>query len=91
MRKIISVGSLNFIVLTAQGGQAQATAFRVVIMEGEGAPNNVETRAARELAVRILDRDGRPVAGATVEFDGPTGPANRLGTALRTSPRQSMA
>jgi len=78
MRKIILVVLLNFIGLAAQGAQAQATAFRVVVVEGEGALNNVETRAARELAVRVLDSAGRPVAGATVEFDGPGNGAGEL-------------
>jgi len=78
MRKIILVVLLTFIGLAAQGAQAQATAFRVVVVEGEGALNNVETRAARELAVRVLDSAGRPVAGATVEFDGPGSGAGEL-------------
>ncbi len=75
MREITLVVLLNFIALAAHGGQAQATVFRVVVVQGESALNNVETRAARELAVRVLDSAGRPVPGATVEFDAPgTGP-----------------
>jgi hypothetical protein len=77
MRQIILVVLLNFVALTAHGGQAQATAFRVVIVEGQGALNNIETRAARDLAVRVLDA-GRPVAGATVEFNGPGSGAGEL-------------
>ena len=78
MRKITLVVLLNFIALTAHGGQAQATAFRVVIVQGEGALNNVDTRSARELVVRVLDSAGRPLAGATVEFDGPANGAGEL-------------
>jgi hypothetical protein len=78
MRQIILVVLLNFIALTAHGGQAQATAFRVVIVEGQGALNNIETRAARELAVRVLDSAGGPVAGATVEFNGSGNGAGEL-------------
>jgi len=78
MRQITLVVLLNFIALTARGGQAQASAFRVVIVEGEGALNNIETRAAQELAVRVLDSAGRPVAGATVEFDGSGNGAGQL-------------
>ena len=78
MRKIILVILLNFIALAAHGGQAQATAFRVVIVEGQGGLNNIETRAASDLAVRILDPEGRPVAGATVQFDAPSTGAGEL-------------
>jgi hypothetical protein len=78
MRQIILVILLNFIALAAQGGQAQATGFRVVIIEGQGSLNNIETRAASDLVIRILDRDGRPVAGATVQFDAPSAGAGEL-------------
>jgi hypothetical protein len=71
MRKIALVALLNFIALTAGGKQPQTAAFHIVIVEGEGALNNAQSPATHDLAVRVLDSGGKPVAGASVEFDAP--------------------
>lgn len=51
--------------------------LNIVIVEGEGAVNNIRQRVAREPIVRVEDENRRPVAGATVVFllpgDGPGG------------------
>jgi hypothetical protein len=39
-----------------------------VIVEGEGAINNIRQRTAREPIVEVQDENNRPVAGATVVF-----------------------
>jgi hypothetical protein len=52
--------------------QPQASGLRVVIVEGQGAINNVRTKSARDPVVRVEDEAGRPVAGATVTFIAPT-------------------
>jgi len=53
------------------------TLLSIVIVEGEGAVNNVRQRTAREPIVRIEDQNRKPVAGATVVFllpnDGASG------------------
>jgi hypothetical protein len=72
MRRIVLVGLLNLIALTAPARQAQPAAFHIVVLEGEGALNNIETHAALNLAVRVLDHNGGPVAGANMEFDAPS-------------------
>jgi hypothetical protein len=60
-------------------GQAQAapTKLNIVIVEGEGAINNVRQRTAREPIVQVQDENHRPVAGAAVLFllpdSGPSG------------------
>jgi hypothetical protein len=50
--------------------------LQIVIVEGEGAINNVRERTAREPIVQVTDENDRPVAGATVFFllpdSGPT-------------------
>jgi len=58
--------------------QAQVPAkLNIVIVEGEGAINNIRQRVAREPIVQVTDENNRPVAGATVVFflpkDGPGG------------------
>lgn len=42
--------------------------LRIVILEGEGAINNVRQRTAREPVVQVVDENDRPVAGAVVMF-----------------------
>ncbi|MCU0227330.1 MAG: hypothetical protein MUF01_06790 [Bryobacterales bacterium] len=62
----------------AAAGQPEGgSRLTIVIVEGEGAVNNIRQRVAREPIVRIEDENRRPVAGAAVVFllpgDGPGG------------------
>ena len=62
--------------------QAPAPAkLNIVIVEGEGAINNIRQRTAREPIVQVEDENRRPVAGAAVLFllpeDGPGGRPSR--------------
>lgn len=51
------------------GGQTQpALELRIVVVEGEGAINNIREHTARAPVIRVLDAEERPVAGATVNF-----------------------
>ena len=43
-----------------------------MIVEGDGAINNIKQRTAREMVVRVEDENHRPVAGAAVAFSLPT-------------------
>ena len=45
-----------------------APKLRIVIIEGEGAINNIRQRVAREPIVQVEDENRRPVAGAAVTF-----------------------
>jgi hypothetical protein len=51
--------------------------LNIVIVEGDGAVNNIRQRVAREPIVRVEDQNRKPVAGATVVFllpgDGASG------------------
>ena len=42
--------------------------LNLVIVEGEGAINNIKQRTSRETIVRVEDENHRPVAGAAVAF-----------------------
>jgi hypothetical protein len=42
--------------------------IRIVIVEGEGAINNVRQRVAREPIIQVEDENRKPVAGAAVTF-----------------------
>ncbi|MBZ5620374.1 MAG: hypothetical protein LAQ69_16865 [Acidobacteriia bacterium] len=61
-----------------QAGQApQAPRLNIVIVEGEGAINNIKQRTSRETIVQVEDENHKPIAGAAVVFllpgDGPGG------------------
>ena len=46
----------------------QGPRLSVVIVEGEGAINNIRQRTAREPIVEVQDENHKPVAGAVVVF-----------------------
>ena len=79
----------------AQEPQAPAQ-LRVVIVEGEGAVNNVKDRVNREPIVEVQDENQKPVAGAAVTFflpnQGPGGSfANGTKTLTLTTDAQGRA
>jgi len=47
---------------------AQVGKLNIVVVEGEGAINNIRQRTAREPIVQVEDENRRPVAGAAVVF-----------------------
>jgi hypothetical protein len=66
--------------------QAQAVpvpppAVNIVVVTGEGAMNSIRRPTPQDLAVRVEDEQGRPVAGASVTFHLPdTGPSATFGS-----------
>jgi hypothetical protein len=53
----------------AQAAQGEPpTELNIVIVEGEGAVNNLRQRVVREPIVRVEDQNHKPVAGAAVSF-----------------------
>ena len=72
---------INLCRLPAWGQDAAAQApqamLNLVIVEGEGAINNVKQRVNREPIVQVEDENHKPIAGAAVVFflpaDGPSG------------------
>ena len=51
---------------------AQAPMLNLVVVEGEGATNNIRQRTAREPVVQVEDENHKPVAGAIVVFTMPS-------------------
>jgi len=51
--------------------KAGSSQLRIVILEGEGAINNIRQRTAREPIVQVEDENRKPVAGAMVLFTLP--------------------
>jgi len=49
-----------------------AESLRVVVLEGDGAINNIRIQRAKEPVVRVETAAGSPVAGAAVTFLAPT-------------------
>lgn len=57
---------------TAAGQDAPTPKINIVIVDGDGAINNVRQRTAREPIVQVEDENHRPVAGAAVLFTLPS-------------------
>jgi hypothetical protein len=60
------------IAFPALQAQSFPTELNLVIVEGEGATNNVRQRVARDPVVRVEDENHKPVVGAAVVFTLPT-------------------
>src|SRR5437868_1445425 len=60
----------------AQDAAAPVGKLTLVIVEGEGAINNIKQRTSRETIVQVEDENHRPVAGAAVAFALPTNGAS---------------
>ena len=60
--------SLTFAQIPAAGAPRM---INLIVVEGEGAINNVKQRAAREAVVQVEDENHRPIAGAAVTFTLP--------------------
>ena len=64
---LVSVMWHNVAPISAQEAQAPKK-LNIVIVEGDGAINNVRQRIVREPIVQVEDENRRPIAGATVTF-----------------------
>jgi hypothetical protein len=77
-RNVLKLSILLFPLCLAFAGQdPQAPRLNIVIVEGDGAINNIKQRTSRETIVEVQDENHKPVAGAAVVFllpgDGPGG------------------
>jgi hypothetical protein len=89
----VFLSSLLIFNLTGVSALAQAPAtpmmLNIVIVEGEGAINNVKQRVNREQIVQVEDENHKPVAGASVVFflpnQGPSGKFPDGSTSLTTT------
>ena len=51
--------------------ETQPTRLNLIVIEGEGAINNIRQRTARAPIVQVEDQNHRPIAGAAVVFTLP--------------------
>ncbi len=66
--------------------ETQAPKLNVVVLEGNGAINNIRQRVAREIIVQVEDENRKPVSGASVSFTLPDqGPSARFSNDSRNS------
>lgn len=69
----------------APEGAGGAGKLNLVIVEGDGAINNLKQRVAREPIVQVEDENHKPVAGAAVTFFLPnSGPSGTFANGART-------
>ncbi len=64
--------AFQIFITQAWGQEAPGRALQVVVVEGEGAINNVRSHVNKEPAVRVEDQNHRPITGAAVIFFLPT-------------------
>ena len=70
--KTIAIALSVVSALPSAYSQTIPTALNLVVLEGEGAVNNIRLRVAREPVVQVEDENHKPVVGATVVFTLPT-------------------
>ncbi|MFB3828390.1 MAG: hypothetical protein ACE15B_16595 [Bryobacteraceae bacterium] len=71
MRHIAAAAAYVLFLETATAPAAQLGQLNIVVVEGEGAINNIRQRTAREAIVQVEDENRKPVAGAAVVFTLP--------------------
>ncbi len=72
MMRMVSIFCMLLAALPA-AGLAQEGTLTVVVLEGEGAFNNIKRKLARDLIVEVRDEYGKTVTGAEVVFTLPEG------------------
>src|SRR5216684_2599458 len=69
-----------------------AGGLKIVVVQGEGAKNNVRTRSATQPVVEVRDDSDKPVAGAEVVFQlPPAGPGGVFNGWMRTQTARTSA
>ncbi|MBI2680404.1 MAG: hypothetical protein HYX25_05280 [Candidatus Solibacter usitatus] len=79
-------GLIFLLLFHTTSGQSQTpTSLKVVVLEGEGAINNVKDLRAKEPVVQVTDENDAPVKDATVTFMLPdSGPSGTFGASGAT-------
>lgn len=81
----LGVGALLLLEPSARlqaqsAGAAPPRSLQIMILDGEGALNNIQARTAREPIVQVQDENHKPVAGALVVFTVHGGDSGAAGT-----------
>ncbi|MEX2301858.1 MAG: SPOR domain-containing protein [Bryobacterales bacterium] len=53
-------------------GQPRGSRLKILILEGQGAINNIKQRTSRDPVVQVVDENDRPVAGVAITFALPS-------------------
>jgi hypothetical protein len=89
LRSTSLIGLLLLNLLGAPAWAQNPTSLQIVILEGEGAINNIRQRVNRDPIVQVEDENHRPIAGAAVIFflpnQGPGGTFANGATSFTTS------
>ena len=73
------------VALAGSEQESGVSKLNLVIVEGEGAINNIRQRTAREPIVQVEDENHKPIAGAAVIFTLPeSGPSGTFANGSRT-------
>jgi hypothetical protein len=70
-RSVIGILAVCMALSVCPLGAQDAPKLNLVVVEGEGAINNIRQRTAREPIVQVEDENRRPIAGAVVVFTLP--------------------
>ena len=66
--------------------QAPPSTLKIVVLEGEGAINNIRVHRSKDPVVQVVDADNAPIKGASVSFLLPdNGPSGEFGAGVRTA------
>jgi hypothetical protein len=91
--RFVLFGLASGLVLWSAAG---AESLRIVVVEGEGAINNIALKRAKDPVIKVETEDGAPVSGAVVHFLAPAqGPGGVFldgrGTATALTDPQGLA
>ena len=67
---------LHLVIAPVSAQEPGPLKLNLVIVEGDGAINNIQERTARERIVQVEDENHRPIAGAAVMFSLPNNGAS---------------
>jgi hypothetical protein len=76
MAMVLSYSLGAQLILRPASAQEPPAAINIVVVDGEGAANNVGQRSTRFPVVRIEDENQKPISGAAVVFTLPTAGAS---------------
>src|ERR1051326_7129387 len=78
-------------IKASAGASSKDGDLRIIVLQGEGSVNNIQTHSGTPPVVEVRDRNDQPLDGATVEFElprmgaGGSFPANQLTFTGRTN------
>jgi hypothetical protein len=75
---LLKIAIFGLLGLPISAAQTKNPAYSIAVIDGQGALNNVQARAAHQTVIQVSDRNHKPVVGAYVEFDTPKSGAGAI-------------